>query len=129
MLIRVDDSVFSKMRFSQTKATWINNEITGGRWIPWVIQKARLCWMPLSVLWIMYISIRKFLLMACIHFSFHNHLWLYYSRTTFVILNSILLTIRSTRTLLFSRNYFSLEKCCFSIWGHFQVKIKYQQLQ
>lgn len=89
---------FSKLHFSQTKVIRVNNEITGGKLIPWVIQKARLDWMLLSVPWIMYTGIRKFLLTACIHFLFHNHLSLCYSRTTFVILSSISLTIRSTRT-------------------------------
>lgn len=121
-------SGFSKMHFSQRKVIWINNDITGGKLIPWVIQKARLDWMLLSVLWIMYISIRKFLLMAWIHFPFHNLLSLFYSRTTFVILSSIALTVRSTGTLLFSQNYFSLEKCCFSIWGHFTVKKIFRKL-
>lgn len=111
-------SDFSKIHFSQRRVIWINNDITGGKLIPWVIPKARLDWMLLSVLWIMYVSIRKFLVMACMYFLFHNHLSLCYSRTTFVILRSISLTLRNTRTYL----YFSVRiifhcKNTVSIYG------------
>lgn len=121
---RVDDSGFSKMSFIQTKVIWINNEITGGESIPWVIEKVMLDWMLLSVVWIMYKSLRKFLLMACIYFPFHNHLSLCYSRTIYVRLSSISLIIKSTRTYIyFSVNIiFHRKKCCLSIWGYFLVK-------
>lgn len=90
----------------------------------------RLDWILLSVPWIMYINVRKFLPVACIHFPFHNHLSLCYTRTTFVILSSISLTIRSTRTYLTFQSalFFLVEKYCFSIWGRYQVKKKMETL-
>lgn len=117
-------TLFSKMHFSQTNGFLINNEITGGKLLPWIIQKARLVWILLSVLWIMYVSIRKFLLMACIHFPFHNHLLLCYRKSTFFILSSISLTIRSTRIYI----YFSVKiifhvKNSVSVFGDiFKIK-------
>lgn len=93
--------------------------------VPWIIEKVRLEWILLSVPWIMDINARKFLPVACIHFPFHNHLSLCYTRTTFVILSSIFLTIRSIELiLLFSQHYFFNGKYYFSIWGYYQVKKK-----
>lgn len=118
-------TLFSKMHFSQTKGFLIRNEITGAKLLPWMIQNVRLIWILLSVLWIMYINIRKFLVMACTHFPFHNHLLLCYSKSTFFILSSISLTIRKTRIYIyFSAKIIFHWKNSVSVLGDiFKIKI------